>query len=234
MKIHKFIVPHGCDLKLDLDGVFANIRITHEKATVCRLTDTFLLGEKISFRRGVYGVTLVIDSPGEREYVDWRREIPNLLERKIRRDEEDARLRAELARNLDHLRVDGTSGLPSFAQEIARNSFRATRERMSRGREFEEDLRRMSTTGHITIPPMPEGFVSPSGDYDGDTLTQVFYRMSETESMGTVTGRTTDINGGLTPGTYSIGMDMANEIRPNSTLYRRTEHFFTPSIDTED
>lgn len=129
MNVFTFSLPEGCDLKLVSYGASASVNATYKGREFMHLATT-ILGEKISVRRKVRGVSFVVNSPDPVNHYD----LTYVIRRKVAEEESGI---GQLRENLKHL-----EGMPinpatmHLIQEQARNSFDQTRERMRRMAEY--------------------------------------------------------------------------------------------------
>lgn len=144
MNVFTFSLPEGCDLKLVSYGASASVNATYKGREFMHLATT-ILGEKISVRRKVRGVSFVVNSPDPVNHYD----LTYVIRRKVAEEESGL---GQLRENLKHL-----EGMPinpatmHMIQEQARNSFDQTRERM---RRMAENIRpvEMAYTEHLFRP----------------------------------------------------------------------------------
>ncbi len=123
MHIYKFSLPEGSDLKPYFYGAEAQISVTYRGTDLITL-GMFILGEKMSLRRGVLGTTLVVNSPQPTLCYDHTTRIRRAIsEHSVRYD--------ELTENLSHFeRMPINPTTRNMIQAQARSSFDQTRERM--------------------------------------------------------------------------------------------------------
>lgn len=130
MQKHTFSLPENCSLKLDrVGGVQADVVVMFKDEYLCTLF-TVLLGQKVSVRRSLQGVTMVIDD-GDGDYVPHYH-----MSRRIRELAEDrARSRFSKMDVLNHfetLKLDPES-LARMKSEFER-SFQQTVSRVQSSR----------------------------------------------------------------------------------------------------
>lgn len=125
MDIYKFSLPEGCDLKLRTAQAQANLVLMY-KGTNLYTMASFILGEKVSLRRGILGSAIVVSSPDPFYYYDQTKKIRNLIANYSTGYE-------ELNVNLRHF--EGMPINPMTTEMIrsqAQQTFRQTAERMRR------------------------------------------------------------------------------------------------------
>lgn len=125
MNVFTFSLPEGCDLKLVSYGASASVNATYKGREFMHLATT-ILGEKISVRRKVRGVSFVVSSPDPVNHYD----LTMVIRRKVAEEESGI---GQLRENLRHFEFSPiNSTTMNMIQEQARNSFDQTRERMRR------------------------------------------------------------------------------------------------------
>lgn len=130
MNIVKFSLPEGCDLKLKVNGVAANIVVTYkgeEISSVCRT----LMGLGLSLRRSVLGVNYVYGMAND----GWGRPLghPTMdLRDRIRDAVSNFRSASDvLADNLRHFEnLQMSEETIVRMRDLAQVAYRATRDRM--------------------------------------------------------------------------------------------------------
>lgn len=130
MNITKFSLPEGCDLKLTVHGVAANVVVTYKGEQIAVVCNT-MMGLGLSVRRAVLGVNYVLEPATD----SWGR-LSSHRTRDIRQAILDAiesfRSASDvLADNLRHFEnLSMSSETMERMMEVARQSFRATQDRM--------------------------------------------------------------------------------------------------------
>lgn len=125
MHIYKFSLPEGCDLSLQIERARAHVRVTY-KGEFLHPVDSFILGQKISLRRGILGTSFVVDNPAPVRVFDLVSTIKDSISLYNS-------VYGDLNRNLKHL--EGMPINPATMDMIraqAQQTVRQTTERMLR------------------------------------------------------------------------------------------------------